>query len=252
MDVRRPQIALSVAVATLSFPLIMGAAILPTVSHGAVESASSETRLPNYKPLKETGIRSRIGGRSRGENTETPMLVALVPDHVAFTVRKDPSLCWYLSNPTSRPVTFTLVDSRGIRPVFEESLDSPVRAGVHCIGLKQYGVELKEQEQYRWFVTLVWNPDKPSQDIVAGGMIERVPFAEACVLNMPCTQIPCEQEAVFRYAESGLWYDAIACLLDLIAQERDTRHLQRMLDHLLRQAGLDLPSEQITLSKKIR
>ena len=44
------------------------------------------------------------------------MLIALVPDHITFTVKNDPALCWYLSLPTSRPVTLTVVDSRGIRP----------------------------------------------------------------------------------------------------------------------------------------
>jgi hypothetical protein len=103
-------------------------------------------------------------------------------------------------------------------------------------------VDLKEREQYRWFVTLVIDPEKPSQDVVAGGMIERIPFDEACMLEMPCSWTTCQLEAVYRYAESGLWYDAIACLVELMEQEPDKQSLQRMLDHLLRQSGVDLPS----------
>ena len=198
-------------------------------------------RMPVYKPRRENAPRARIGGSTRGAYADTPQLVALVPDHIAFTIKSDPSLCWYLSMNTSRPVTFTVVDSRGIRPILEESLPSPIRAGIHCIRLREHGIDLKEQEQYRWFVTLVWNPDRPSQDVVAGGMIERIPFDEACALNMPCTWNTCELEVVYRYAESGLWYDAIACLLDLMEREQDRSALQKILDDLLRQSGIRLP-----------
>lgn len=138
-------------------------------------------------------------------------------------------------------MTLTVVDSRGIRPIFEQSLSSPVRAGIHCIRLREYGIDLREQEQYRWFVTLVLNPDKPSQDIVAGGLIERIPLDEACALDMPCTWNACELEAEYRYAESGLWYDAMGCLLELTEREQDTSRLQQMLDDLLKQSGVDLP-----------
>lgn len=216
----------------------------PAMGHAAYAEdlvPLSNVRMPVYKPRRQNAPRARIGGNSRGSNGDGPQLIALVPDHIAFTIKSDPSLCWYLSVNTSQPITFTVVDSRGIRPVLEQLLPSPVQAGIHCMRLRDYGVDLKEQEQYRWFVTLVRNPDKPSQDLVAGGMIERIPFDEACTLNMPCTWNACELEAVYRYAESGLWYDSIACLLDLMEREHDKSDLHQILDHLLRQSGVNLP-----------
>lgn len=215
---------------------------LAVVDSAAIDSAtSSEVPMPTYKPRKEQVPRARIGGKSRGSENDAPFLIALVPDHIAFTIKQDPSLCWYLSTLTSRPLTITVIDSRGIRPVLERALPASRHAGIHCIRLRNYGLDLKEQEQYRWYVTLVIDPDRPSMDIVAGGMIERIPFDEACMLNMPCSWTSCELEAVYRYADSGLWYDAIACLVDLIEQDRDKNSLKRMLDHLLRQSGVELP-----------
>ena len=82
-------------------------------------------------------------------------------------------------------------------------------------------MEFKEQEAYRWFVTLVVDPDRPSHDVVAGGMIERISFDEACAFGMPCTWTACNREAIYRYSDSGLWYDAIACLLELIEHDDD-------------------------------
>jgi len=222
-----------------------GIAIFPvTLPHGDATDllTSPEVPMPLYKPRQDFEHRARIGGQSRGGELEEPHLTALVPDHVAFTIKNDPALCWYLSMHTSRPMTITVVDSRGIRPVLERPLPSPVRAGIHCTRPREYGVEFKEQEAYRWFVTLVVDPNRPSRDVVAGGVIERISFDEACALDMPCTWTACSREAIYRYSESGLWYDAISCLLELIEHDDDKHTLRQMLDHLLHQTGVYLPS----------
>jgi hypothetical protein len=216
------------------------------VAAAAVEAANlatpAELPMPIYKPRKDSGPRARIGGQTRAAETGDPLLIALVPDHIAFTLKNDPALCWYLSMRTSRPITITVVDSRGIRPILEQSIPSPVGAGIHCIKPRDYGVEFKEQEAYRWFVTLVVDSERPSRDVVAGGMIERISFDEACALDMPCTWTACTREAIYRYSDSGLWYDAISCLLELIERDDDKQPLQQILDHLLRQTGVNLPS----------
>ena len=204
---------------------------------------SSDIVMPLYKPREDGSPRARMGGQSRsGDRGGDPQLIALVPDHVAFTVTGNPSLCWYISKRTALPITITLVDSRGIRPILEESIPSPTRPGIHCIKPRHYGVELKEQEAYRWFVTLVVDPERPSRDVVAGGVVERVSFDEACALDMPCTETVCNRDAIYRYSESGLWYDSISCILDLMERGEDKNALQQILDHLLHQTGVNLPS----------
>jgi hypothetical protein len=157
-------------------------------------------------------------------------------------VKPDTSLCWYLSRETSHPVTLTVTDSQRPLPILEKSLALPSRAGIHCARLQDYGVTLTEHKPYRWFVSLVVNPESPSHDIVAGGMIERIPSNEACPPDMPCSWPSCERGAVYRYAESGLWYDAMTCLLELIDHDADRNTLQRMLDALLSQVGIQLPT----------
>jgi hypothetical protein len=203
---------------------------------------SADIDMPIYKPRKDSVPRARIRGQIRGSDAATPSLIALVPDHIGFTIKHDAALCWYLERPTAHPLTLTVTDSQRLLPVLEKSLPSPSRGGVHCARLQDYGVTLNEEEPYRWFVTLVLNPDSPSQDIVTGGMIERIPFNEACMLDLPCSWPSCGPEAVYRYAESGLWYDAMTCLEDLIQHDGDQGVLQRMQEVLLRQVGIQLPN----------
>jgi hypothetical protein len=203
---------------------------------------STDADMPLYKPRKDRAPRARIGGQIRGSDGAVPSLIALVPDHIGFTMKHDTAVCWYLEKPTSHPLTLTVTDAQRFLPILEQSLPSPSRSGIHCTHLQDYGVTLKEDEPYRWFVTLVLNPNSPSQDIVAGGMIERIPYHEACMLDMPCSWLSCEREAVSRYAESGLWYDAMTCLEDLIQHDGDHHTLQRMQESLLGQVGIQLPN----------
>ncbi|HJU05094.1 MAG TPA: DUF928 domain-containing protein [Nitrospiraceae bacterium] len=192
---------------------------------------------PQYKPRKESTPRARLGGSLRGSEEEAEV-VALVPDHVGLTLKAQPALCWYLSKKTSAPVTFTLIDPRTIRPSLETTLSTSEHPGVQCLSLKDHGVSLDHGQQYRWAVTLILDPDQPSGDVVTGGMIERIPFEEGCLLNLPCTWT-CEREAVYRYAEAGLWYDAMSCLHELIEAAPDDSTLRKARAALLQQVDLN-------------
>jgi hypothetical protein len=198
---------------------------------------SNEPSLPQYKPRKESTPRARLGGGLRGGDAAVPQVVALVPDHVGLTLKASPSLCWYRPEQTSVPVVFTLIDPRVIRPILETTLSASEHPGVQCLSLKDHGIALDHGEQYRWAVTMVVDPDQPSADVVTGGMIERIPFDEGCLLNLPCTWT-CEREAVYRYAESGLWYDAMSCLHELIEAVPNDPALRKARAALLQQVDL--------------
>jgi hypothetical protein len=215
-------------------------AALPAAAAVPVQESAlqDDAVMPQYKLRKESTPRARVGGSLRGGDGTTPVVVALVPDHVGLTVKTQPSLCWYVSKKTSLPATFVLVDPRAIRPVLEVTLPVVNNPGVQCVLLKDYGVSLEEAQQYRWAITLILDPEGPSGDMVSGGMIERIPFEESCLLGLPCTWT-CGKEAVNRYAEAGLWYDAMSCLHELIEADPNDLTLRKKRATLLKQ--IDLP-----------
>lgn len=171
----------------------------------------------------------------RGRDGDDPAVAALVPDHVGITIKQHPVLNWFVSKPTTAPITFTLIDERAIQALVEKSIISPVKAGVQAIRLQDIEFGLEPNVQYRWYISLSKDADSPSRDIVTGGMIERCLFSECLFLDAPMS---CSQDAVMETAAKGFWYDAMACLSDLIDANPADANLRRQRAALLKQVGL--------------
>jgi hypothetical protein len=217
----------------------------------APSSPKEDVPLPIYTPPKRVTPRARVGGGLRGTDGNDPVLVALVPDHVGLTVKKTPVLNWFLSKPTTYPLKFTLIDNTSPTPLYEGPVATPAHAGFQSINLKDRGLALEPDVQYRWYISAIRNPDSPSQDIVAGGIIERCEFS-TCLVEME-VDLSCDQSSVLKNAEHGFWYDAMACLCSMIDSNPSEQGLRRQRAHLLNQIGLnevakwDLRSIQATV-----
>ena len=205
----------------------------PSVEAPAQEPAQAGTGMPVYKPPKRSIPKGRVGGGIRGG--DGPALYVLAPDHVGFTKDEQPSLFWYLSKTTSLPLEFTLIDGRAVKPIIETKLKAPAQPGVRRISLKDLGIKLEPGVQYKWFITLQVGAEASSKDVVAGGTIERIPFIEALSIHLSAAK---NGDAVFRYAEAGLWYDAIATISEMIEKTPDDRKLRKQRASLLQQVGL--------------
>ena len=196
----------------------------------------SDHSMPVYHPPKDNIPHARIESGMRGEGDNELKAVALVPDHVGFTIKKDPTLYWHASHATSLPIQFTLTDPRSVQSIAEFELPRPRDSGFQHVRLKDYGISLDPGIQYRWSVSIQKHPDQPSKDLVTGGMIERIDFSEGSAFGLPLT---CNRDAVPRYAEAGLWYDAIGCVSELIESNPSDSLLRTQRAYLLKQ--IDLP-----------
>lgn len=219
---------------TLAGVHILDAADTPTAVQAGIQE---DPPLPVYTPPKNLTPRARVGGTLRGTEGTEPELVALVPDHVGLTAKQTPTLNWYLSKPTAYPLRFTLTNTQKIAPLYEGPLPAPTKAGVQSIDLKSMGLALEANVQYRWFVSVSPNPDSPSRDIVAGGMIERCEFSEC--LTVTSVNMTCDRDSVRTNALIGFWYDAMGCVCSLIEKEPMDPSLRRLRAALLRQVGLN-------------
>ena len=202
----------------------------------AQSAPTEDVQIPLYTPPKKLIPRARVGGGLRGTDGSDPVIVALVPDHVGLTVKKTPILNWFLSKATTYPLKFTLIDVRLVVPVHEGPIPTPNHQGIQSLNLKDWGIALEPDVQYRWYISAIRNPDSPSQDIVAGGVIERCEFS-TCLLEME-VDLTCDRQSVLRNAVRGFWYDAMACLCELIDSNPSDQTLRRQRAALLNQIGL--------------
>lgn len=181
----------------------------------------------------------RIGGATRGDSA-VPVVVAIAPDHEGLTIRGQPDLCWYLSRSEQElPIVFTLIESDGIRPLVEQAVTSPVDPGIQVIRVSDYGAELKVGRSYVWSVSIVPDPEHRSRDIVASGVIRRVPPPSEAVTEALSGSDP--MRALRVSAGTGLWYEAVVALVRMLEAAPHDAALEREWAGLLEQVSLSDP-----------
>ena len=180
------------------------------------------------------------GGTRGGSQGNVFVLSVLAPDHSGFTTSEQPSLYWYISNPTSLPIELTVMDPQGVQPLLETRLPAPVKAGIQRVRLADYNVHLAPGGAYRWFVAVVPDADRRSKDILAGGAIERVAMTEDLRTKLAQSKA---DESPFIYAQAGLWYDALRSISDLIDAAPQNQELHKQRTALLTQVGLPSTNE---------
>lgn len=175
-----------------------------------------------------------------------PGVVALaVPGYVGLTMTYYPSLCWIPidKQAVDAAILFTLLDSRSSGPTLEIKLPSSTQndknATCHCINLKDYGIKLEPNIQYRWYISVVQNSESSSHDGVSGGLIELCDFIN-CLMEFEEMSSQCDKDSVISRERSGVWYDTVSCLCELIEAEPQNQKLRQLLDRLLQDVGIIL------------
>ena len=191
--------------------------------------------MPVYKPPLRGAPGGRVGGGTRGLCSELTFLCVLAPDHVGLTVREQPRIYWFVSKLTPYPIEFTIIENKAVKPLLEKRIGSPEKPGVQDIRLSDFGVHLRQNVQYKWFLALVIDPDRRSKDILAGGVIERVEFPETLRAKLDEAG---KERAHYVYAEAGIWYDTLAAISDLMDASPNNTVLRKQRASLLEQVGL--------------
>lgn len=214
-------------------------------SFGALllESASANSRQRvRWRPNPKMGsARSTLSGGRRGQaiahceinrSTRPIAKALLVPqgEQSLLTTAANPTLFWYTE--TDRPVTarFILSDPTVADPVLTQTVEID-RTGVTRVALPA-GVTLKSGVRYRWTVLLACGGGT-SGEVAIRSFVERVEDAE--LLQRVQSQSLLDRAASF--AAAGIWYDAIAALMDATQQDPENSHLKEELRSLLLQVG---------------
>lgn len=184
----------------------------PLIEGGFISAARAETAQTydfDYEPPNRGMPRTTQGTGSRGCTLSEPVTVTLlVPnDHTGETISGRPTFFWHVSGKTSVPMEFALVEPGVTKPLFVQQMQVQKR-GIMQVQLPQDAPELVTGRKYRWSVSLLCNPNRPSSNVFVQSWIERV--AAKPELTQKLFNAQSEQERARIYAASGLWYDALA------------------------------------------
>lgn len=221
--------ALSIALSGVSnLPQLIG--ILPDRASPDQKITPDRTIAQEYKPpIMEPPERTEDAGSRGGpciaSDLDRPMLLIPPLDSnqspMALTVVEYPTFLGYVpplksswETPTSGEIRVFEPQERGKRVIYKNRFPLPREGGIVRIRLPEDGLQpLEVGQQYEWRLIVVCDPIDPSKNAMSeSGWIERRgPTLD--LIDRLKDATPSTLPAV--YAESGMWYDALATLVNL-------------------------------------
>lgn len=150
--------------------------------------------------------------------------------YAGLTLSASPQLWWSVSGDTDVPIQITVVDESAVDPLLRVEFPEPHSAGLHAIDLAQHGVKLEPGVDYRWFVSLLVGPDRPSRNPVAAGALRVIPESDS---RRAAAEQTIASERGHTLARLGLWYDAYNFFATLSLAHPDAEPLAQYRDRLV-------------------
>lgn len=187
--------------------------------------------LPSYvSPMQPASPGwSRGFGAVRSGKLGTRIEAVAPGDHAGLSFTSTPRLWWRLDGKTDHAIQVTIVDDGSIDPLFRTTLQGPHPAGLNALDLAQQGFELKPGVDYRWFVTLLVDPERPSRNPLSEGAIRVLPETDSRRAAVAEAPLPARGH---RLAELGVWYDAYEFFSSLAVEHPEVSALGRHRDRL--------------------
>ncbi|MEO5357610.1 MAG: DUF928 domain-containing protein [Nitrospirae bacterium YQR-1] len=217
------------------FAIMLCLLVIPPSVLFAGDDSRGKNPLITYKPPMLGAPSVRVAAGTRSVEGDSAVLLALVPDHVGFTTKTQPSLCWYVSKPVKSKIEISLSAAKAIKPLLEKEMAEPSAGGIFCVNLKEYGISLVKETEYKWFISAIGDPEHRAKDIVGGGTI--IVKDSSGELFKKLTTAKGTQTASL-YAQEGFWYDALWSISELIKKTPADAGLREVRASLLEQAGL--------------
>lgn len=189
---------------------------LPPPSYATPEGADSVVWMRQFGAVRSAPGAAKVLARAPG-------------DHTGLTLSPTPRLWWGLDQATERPIQITIVDGDAIEPLLRVDLPGPHAAGLHAFDLARHGVELSPGVDYRWFVAIVVDPDRPSRNPVSAGSLRVAASSDARRETLSSATASARGN---KFAELGLWYDAFDFYASLAEAHPEVERLATYRDRL--------------------
>ncbi|MEM6451418.1 MAG: DUF928 domain-containing protein [Cyanobacteria bacterium P01_D01_bin.105] len=199
--------------------LIVGGLLALTTLMVLGEPSMANTRSDQQHDDVRQGLPGRrISGGSRSPNTAclaTPNqpVVALMPkSNLGLTLSERPTF-WFALPAISpdRMLEFGLYDEAG-GLIYQERFNASGKAGISSLSLPDTFSPLSAEQDYRWYLSVVCNPESRSEDLVVTGWIRRMQADSELRTKLANTTL---QERLSVYETSELWFDTLTTIAEL-------------------------------------
>ncbi|TAE53764.1 MAG: DUF928 domain-containing protein [Nostocales cyanobacterium] len=179
-----------------------------------------------------------IGAATRGSSCLNQQAITpLLPNSQSgITVVKNPTLFWNIPKSTAKTAEFILLTNNpqnkdDQKVVYKTILNLPEQSGIVSLTLPEKEINLEANSSYRWYLTIICDPDDSSRNPFVEGVVKRIP-KELPLLNVGEKNNLLQQAS--SYAQAGIWYDALTSLVTLRCQKPNDpvvkAHWQQFLD----------------------
>ena len=205
---------------------------IPEVGDHALVAALTNLPLPSYiSPAQPQSVGwSRNFGAVRSGKVGTRVEAAAPSDHTGLSLSAAPRLWWRLDGATEHAIQLTIVNEDSIDPLLLLEIPGPQPAGQKSVDLSQHNIALEPGIEYRWFVTLVGDADRPSRNPVSEGAIRVVDDSDSRRAEVADTSAPMKGHML---AKLGIWYDAYDFFSVLALAHPEATAVARHRDRLM-------------------
>lgn len=240
------------AVFSLAFCLdLFAIAILPLQAFASFPS-EIEYQVAQYKPPQNLGspsITAGAGSRAICEDDQDrqqhkkDLVTALIPqlnrdNNWALTVEANPNFFVYVPKTIARSARFTINAPDDASQVYQTKINISGEAEIISVKLPKDVAQLEIGKNYRWYFALICDPKNRRRDAYAQGWISRI---EPSSINVSLTtqlQAATLRDRYKLYAENGIWYEALASLVELRQEQPNDTTLTTEWKKFLESAGL--------------
>lgn len=168
--------------------------------------------------------------------TARPLLTALSPvAEPGLTLAERPTFLVYVPATSAQTAEFSLRDQAG-RGVYRTTVALTQTPTLVSISLPTQAAPLEGGKPYTWAFAIICNPDDRLEDRFVTGRVQRAELDAARLRQIE--QAPPRQRLTL-YQEDGIWYEALALLLELNHSPSPEPNLSTVWRELLQSGGVD-------------
>ncbi|MBD2100198.1 DUF928 domain-containing protein [Leptolyngbya sp. FACHB-261] len=219
--------------------------LLPRGTELASEKQSWQVAQTYYPPDRGAPP-STSGGATRSScvSGDKPLTALVAADRPGLTTLARPSFFLYVPSTQAQTAEFVLKDDSGDE-VYRTILSLPSQPGVMSFSLPANSPSLEVNKDYRWYFSLICQPENRLEDVFVSAWVRRVVPSPAWLGEL---RQAAPKERSDRYAQAGFWSDALAILAELRRTSPQDSSLAAAWNRLLQAANLGILTDAPLLS----